>query len=535
MSNENVKSTEQEVEQQTPVTEETTAAEAAAAAAASEAVSETETPEQAAPTTEETVTVDNRPFSESVDFSQLEGMTKEEQLAWLDGQMAAMSEQGKACAGFEAAVTMDKIGLDMSKVREDGSYNIPLQSMLYAEGVNLGVVNAMTGAPNMDKLKELSEKGLEGTDAESIFKLNKLAVDFCNKNGAELTDSTTAGKDVMAMFGAMDEQSDFDWVQNPAQAMADGNPNVYAGLNAISMATNPKSPAGQYSVTLDKDSMSQANAYLKMKEAIENGTFTADMAKEQFAAMDASYEASQNPQQESGWNFMEHLEDGNLGFLGGTILGSYMQKDEKPNAFGNLWPWNQGQDAQQQTEGQPDAQAEDQNGKNNWSFGFLHGNGDGFVIDLPGDKDLHIGKTEENQANGTLFGLVGTALDGAGYESPKEAPAEWGAPIGSVNDKPYDTADIWWKTDKDGNIIESKGLNEGHLQTLEHIPENAKLTEVEKQTLLQQLGTNAAAVEVSKGVNTAKPGERGQQAEEMFSAVNEKAAAAQAARQMEEM
>lgn len=263
----------------------------------------------------------------------LENMSKDEQKAWLEKQITDLDVAGKLHDGFNMAVLMDKIGLDVKANYRDGSYHVPLQAVMYAECVNLDIINKDTGYPDLYKLKNLYENGFEGTDADAIFKLNQMASGFCKGSNALSLNDTVAGRDVLAMFGAMDEASDFEWTLDPQQGVAENNPNTIAGLNAITMAVHPESPAKNYSVCVDGPSMKQAKSYMEMMEAIENGTFTTEMAREKLfeIAQGSDYDMGTGLPSQSikpdGWNFQDHLDDLQNGFYHGHVMSGYMDND----------------------------------------------------------------------------------------------------------------------------------------------------------------------------------------------------------------
>lgn len=264
----------------------------------------------------------------------LENMSKEEQQAWLEKQITDLDVAGKLHEGFNMAVSMDKIGLDVTSDYRDGSYQVPLQAVMYAECVNLDIINKDTGYPDLDKLKSLYENGFEGTDADVIFKLNQMASGFCKGSNSLSLNETVAGRDVLAMFGAMDDVSDFEWTLDPEKGIAENNPNVIAGLNAITMAVHPESPAKNYSVYVDGRSMEQAKPYMEMMDAIENGTFTTEMAREKLSEiaqggnyyMDAGL--SNQSVKPEGWNFQDHLDDLQNIFYHGHMMSGYMENED---------------------------------------------------------------------------------------------------------------------------------------------------------------------------------------------------------------
>ena len=306
----------------------------------------------------------------SLNPNQLEGASADEQVAFVKN---LLSEKSMMTDGVATAIRLDELGLDMSKRNPlTGSYEVPLQGVLYAETVKLGLMDRNTGNVNPTRLEDLvSQKNLSEEDniaLKDVFDLNHVLSKSCEENA--LFKSEGKRKELDDMFSHMDEAKDFEWVRDIPANLFSKDPEAEAGMEAIRQASAKDGVASDFDVKISSKDMMQADMYKDLMNVAKAGKLTPEMASEAMAELGVLTSGYHDPQTlgMTQGRFRENLEQG----------------------------------VKEQSEQYSDKFVDLEHGK----FGPLQRNGAGFVLDLPGVRDLHIGKTKENQESGRMFGMV---------------------------------------------------------------------------------------------------------------------------------
>lgn len=452
-------------------------------------------------------------------FERLNSMDSKQQVQFVQDTMMQMQNGGKIDKGLQMAVMMDKAGLDLSQRTNSGTYEVPLQGVMYAEASSLSLIQ--NGQLSEERIQSLAGKPIEDwypDDREALenaTQMNQMMTKFCfDEDGKQIQESSAKGKELKTIFKAIDETSDVEWMADAQGELLKGNPDAMNAAKAAKYALNPQGALQNSTVQLDKESLANFDKYQEMLDAAKQGKLTPDMMMEGFGSV-----TKQESEKESGFGE----------FFDGLKVG----KDHEP---------------------------------------LVEKDGNGMIFNIPNGFDVHVGKTTENQKSGRFLDIIDENLGksvlregkslkdvlssgvmaknlekghGAGkeinvdkeikdFENTKKAVEErhktWSGIVSPENQFHQEIQDAW---DKLSPIAQSeyqrreaekaakmekempgKQLNQPVVRTTPY--PNSSYAATAKR--LQFKDTKS----LSTGVSTAKPGERGMQATSEFGSILEK-------------